>query len=223
MTLTEEDSLAILLRRVHGRFAQYFNARRARCGHLWQNRFFSCPMGPGHLWTAIRYVESNPVRAGLAAAVYRIEQTCNVYSALGDAGGWHRSFYDAAGPDLCPASWVEHYDPAQPQNRMTARRWTMPRALRPAIAGLMVGCPVLVVPGALGTGYGFVQSGLDAQSLGQTSSRVRGDPSARVVPSPLTPAQPHHRTAVMHRVSPCPPNRAAGIKHLSVSSPEPRP
>ena len=63
----EEDSLAILLRRVHGRFAQYFNARRGRCGHLWQNRFYSCPMGPGHLWTAIRYVESNPVRAGLAA------------------------------------------------------------------------------------------------------------------------------------------------------------
>ena len=63
----EEDSLAILLRRVHGRFAQYFNARRARSGHLWQNRFYSCPMGPGHLWTAIRYVESNPVRAALAA------------------------------------------------------------------------------------------------------------------------------------------------------------
>ena len=63
----EEDSLAILLRRVHGRFAQYFNARRARSGHLWQNRFYSCPMGPGHLWTAIRYVELNPVRAALAA------------------------------------------------------------------------------------------------------------------------------------------------------------
>jgi putative transposase len=63
----EEDSLAVLLRRVHGRFAQYFNARRSRCGHLWQNRFYSCPLGPAHLWTALRYVESNPVRAGLAA------------------------------------------------------------------------------------------------------------------------------------------------------------
>jgi putative transposase len=63
----DEDSLAVLLRRVHGRFAQYFNARRARCGHLWQNRFYSCPTGPAHLWTALRYVESNPVRAGLAA------------------------------------------------------------------------------------------------------------------------------------------------------------
>jgi len=44
-------------------------------------------------------------------------------------------------------------------------RWTMPRALRPAIAGLMVGCLGLIVPGALGTGYGFVQAGLDRQAL----------------------------------------------------------
>jgi REP element-mobilizing transposase RayT len=62
----EEDSLAILLRRVHGRFAQYFNARQSRSGLLWQKRFYSCPLGPGHLWTAIRYAELNPVRAGLA-------------------------------------------------------------------------------------------------------------------------------------------------------------
>ncbi|MBN9656625.1 MAG: transposase [Acidobacteria bacterium] len=61
----ETDSLAVLLPRVHGRFAQYFNARRRRCGHLWQNRFFSCPMGQSHLWTAVHYVEANPIRAGL--------------------------------------------------------------------------------------------------------------------------------------------------------------
>jgi putative transposase len=50
---------------VHGRYAQYFNVRRRRCGHLWQNRFNSCPLGPAHLWTALRYVELNPQRAGL--------------------------------------------------------------------------------------------------------------------------------------------------------------
>lgn len=45
------------------------------------------------------------------------------------------------------------------------RRWRMPRALRPAIAGFLVGCIGLLLPGALGTGYGFVQAGLDRQSL----------------------------------------------------------
>jgi putative transposase len=59
------ESLAIFFRRVHGRYAQYLNARRNRTGHLWQNRFFSCPLGPTHLWRTLRYVEANPIRAGL--------------------------------------------------------------------------------------------------------------------------------------------------------------
>ena len=59
------DSLAVLFRRVHGRYAQYFNARRRRRGHLWQNRFFSCAVEGSHLWTALRYVERNPARAGM--------------------------------------------------------------------------------------------------------------------------------------------------------------
>ena len=62
----ELESLAVCLRRTHGRYAQYLNARRLRCGHLWPNRFCSCPMDNEHLWTALRYVELNPVRAGLA-------------------------------------------------------------------------------------------------------------------------------------------------------------
>lgn len=60
-----EDSLAVLLRRVHGRYAQYYNTRAGRIGHLWQNRFFACVLGPDHLWTALRYVEQNPVQAGI--------------------------------------------------------------------------------------------------------------------------------------------------------------
>jgi putative transposase len=62
---TDKESLAVALRRTHGRYAQYLNARRSRTGHLWQNRFFSCPMEHGHLWSALSYVERNPVRARL--------------------------------------------------------------------------------------------------------------------------------------------------------------
>ena len=67
----EEDSLAVCLRRTHGRYAQYFNARRQRSGHLWQSRFYSCPMDEMHLWAAIRYVELNPVRAGMVERAER--------------------------------------------------------------------------------------------------------------------------------------------------------
>ena len=62
-----DDSLSVLMRRVHGRYAQMVNARRLRSGHLWQNRFYSCALSPTHLRRALCYVERNPVRAGLAA------------------------------------------------------------------------------------------------------------------------------------------------------------
>ena len=67
------DSLAVLFRRVHGGYAQAMNVAIGRTGHLWQNRFYSCPLSDRHLWTALRYVETNPVRAGLTAtpAAYR--------------------------------------------------------------------------------------------------------------------------------------------------------
>jgi putative transposase len=61
------DSLGVVFRRVHGRYAQYLNVRRGRSGHLWQNRFFSCALDGNHLSVALRYVERNPVRAGLVA------------------------------------------------------------------------------------------------------------------------------------------------------------
>jgi putative transposase len=57
------DSLAMLLRRLHGRYAQYFNVRAGRSGHLWQNRCFACALGPTHVARALAYVDCNPVRA----------------------------------------------------------------------------------------------------------------------------------------------------------------
>jgi putative transposase len=61
------EALGVLFRRVHGGYAPYCNVRRGRTGHLWQQRFFSCPMSEKHLWSGVRYVERNPCRAGLAA------------------------------------------------------------------------------------------------------------------------------------------------------------
>ena len=65
----ETDSLALCLQRVHGRYAQYVNTRRRRTGHLWQNRFYSCPLDERHLRMALGYVERNPVRAGMVGRV----------------------------------------------------------------------------------------------------------------------------------------------------------
>jgi putative transposase len=59
------DSLAKAFGEAHGRYAHYANAKHNRSGHFWQNRFFSCALDPARLWVALRYVERNPVRAGL--------------------------------------------------------------------------------------------------------------------------------------------------------------
>jgi putative transposase len=42
------------------------NVKRGETGHVWQNRYFSCPLDERHQWEALRYVELNPVRAGLS-------------------------------------------------------------------------------------------------------------------------------------------------------------
>ena len=63
-----EDSLEVLVRRVAGRYAQYLNARKQRSGHLWERRFFSCPVDPRHEDIVLRYVEWNPVRAAMVEA-----------------------------------------------------------------------------------------------------------------------------------------------------------
>ena len=60
-------ALAATLKPVHLRYAQELNRRLGVGGVLWQGRFRSCPLDADHYWTAVRYVERNPARAGLAA------------------------------------------------------------------------------------------------------------------------------------------------------------
>jgi putative transposase len=62
------EALAQALKHAHGRYAAYWNARQFSTGHVWQGRFYSCALEEAHLWTALRYVELNPVRAGMVGA-----------------------------------------------------------------------------------------------------------------------------------------------------------
>jgi putative transposase len=62
-----EDSLWKTFHRCHGMYATRFNLKYGLSGHLWQARPYSCVLDEDHLWAAIRYVERNPVRAGMVA------------------------------------------------------------------------------------------------------------------------------------------------------------
>lgn len=61
------DGLRATLSRVHTTYSQRINASQGLDGHLFQGRFASYPMDDGHLFVAARYIENNPVRAGLVA------------------------------------------------------------------------------------------------------------------------------------------------------------
>jgi putative transposase len=65
---TREDSLARAIGQTHMRYSRWLNRGRGEGGHVWANRFYSAPMDDAHLWEALKYVELNPVRAGLAVA-----------------------------------------------------------------------------------------------------------------------------------------------------------
>ncbi len=62
----DEDGLRGALGDAHRRYTRHVNLREGWRGHLWQERFHSFPMDEAHLVMAARYIELNPVRAGLA-------------------------------------------------------------------------------------------------------------------------------------------------------------
>lgn len=62
------DGLRAALGEAHRRYTRHVNFREGWRGHLFQSRFASYPMDDAHLMAAVRYVENNPVAAGMVGA-----------------------------------------------------------------------------------------------------------------------------------------------------------
>ena len=75
-------ALAQTLKHTHGRYASYWNACQPSTGHVWQGRFYSCPLDDPHLWAALRYTELNPLRAGLVAAAEQCDGPALPHTAM---------------------------------------------------------------------------------------------------------------------------------------------
>ncbi|MES2497148.1 MAG: transposase [Pseudomonadota bacterium] len=63
----DADGLRAALGEAHRRYTRHVNLREGWRGYLFQGRFASYPMDDPHLVAAMRYVERNPVAAGLVA------------------------------------------------------------------------------------------------------------------------------------------------------------
>ena len=92
-----ETSLAHSLKRTNQLYAQYVNRMHRRSGHLWQDRFFSCPLDQDHFQRTLLYVERNPVHARLVRKAWRWQWSsaavhCGIEkeSDLLDISSWKR-------------------------------------------------------------------------------------------------------------------------------------
>jgi putative transposase len=62
----KENALARGIGLTNQVYTQYLNRKRNQSGRIWQNRFFSCLVeNDQYLWTVARYIERNPIKAGL--------------------------------------------------------------------------------------------------------------------------------------------------------------
>jgi putative transposase len=69
LTPGELQAPAILMRKLGQRYVPYFNRRYGRTGTLWEGRFKSCLVDSArYVLGCHRYIERNPVRAGMVAA-----------------------------------------------------------------------------------------------------------------------------------------------------------
>jgi len=64
---SDSDGIHRSLKAVHSQYAQRINRMRNSSGHLWQGRYRSSPLDANHFVNAVRYVERNPVEAGMVA------------------------------------------------------------------------------------------------------------------------------------------------------------
>ena len=124
----EKDSVGRALRKAAGAYAQSINGRHQRSGHLWSGRFYSCPVFGDHLWAAVRYVERNPVRAGLVERAQDYPwSSAAAHCGLAPPGPLSpgRPF---PGPIQHWPSWLAQEDAAAEEHLRTATRLGKPAA-----------------------------------------------------------------------------------------------
>jgi putative transposase len=83
VTPSSVDSCALLMKNLGQCYVQWLNHRLARSGTLWEGRFHSCLVNTdSYVLACYRYIELNPVRAGMVSAPE--EYPWSSYSANAD-------------------------------------------------------------------------------------------------------------------------------------------
>jgi putative transposase len=84
VTPERSDAISKVIQAVSQRYAQYFNRLYDRCGALWEGRYRATLIdSDAYLLTCYRYIELNPVRAGMVAEPAQYEYSSFRRNALG--------------------------------------------------------------------------------------------------------------------------------------------
>jgi len=66
VTPKDKESLAVFMQCLSNRYVRYFNAKHQRTGTLWEGRYKSCVIDSNnYLFALYKYIEMNPVKAGM--------------------------------------------------------------------------------------------------------------------------------------------------------------
>jgi REP-associated tyrosine transposase len=112
-----EDAVSRMMKRVGESYVRYFNRAYERSGTLWEGRFRSSIVDSEHyLLTCYRYIESNPVRAGMVPSPgeYRwSSHRANAHGSDDDIVTPHDAYLAIGSPDTRLQSYRRLFESAE--------------------------------------------------------------------------------------------------------------
>ncbi|MFZ1908779.1 MAG: transposase [Burkholderiales bacterium] len=82
------DACGLLMKRLGQHYVQYVNRVHGRTGTLWEGRFRSClAASERYVLACYRYIELNPVRAGIVSRAHDYRWSSHRVNARGEADG----------------------------------------------------------------------------------------------------------------------------------------
>ena len=89
LTPTRENGVALLMKHLGQRYVQYVNRTYGRSGTLWEGRYRSClTQSENYVLACYRYIELNPVRAGMVSRPDDYRWSSYSANGLGRADGF---------------------------------------------------------------------------------------------------------------------------------------
>ena len=91
---TKTENLSTFMRIVNANYAQYYNRKYNRSGHLWQGRYKSkFIINEVYFYILIRYIENIPIKAGITKSVGKYPYTLsfNIFNRK----NYHPCFYES--------------------------------------------------------------------------------------------------------------------------------